>query len=162
MGGEIGQLSLRRKWADQAGQKIQAIRHQSPTSPNGIAPVRIANRSSQVCLRGALFKSVNSPTKRTHSFLLSERGRGGQDSIASKANTTTSTAAGKSACCGIFLKNGTLLHHESDFYRKAQAFFVCFPVRAGSSQSWVPAKTEADRKRTLLAPATKGRMNAVT
>jgi hypothetical protein len=41
---------------------------------------------------------------RTHSFMLSERGRGGQDSIVSQAKTTKSTAAGKSACCGIFFK----------------------------------------------------------
>jgi hypothetical protein len=61
---------------------------------------------------------------------------------------TQSTVAGKSACCGIFSKNGTLPRHESDFHREAQAFFTSSRLAAAPSHSWTPTTTGIDRKRT--------------
>lgn len=39
--------------------------------------------------------------------------------------------------------------------RKAQAFFVCIAVHAGSTQSWVPTRTRTDRKRISCALRSK-------
>lgn len=93
--GASGQVQLDRKF------RRSGISHRLPRTGSHPFVLRIAVVES-VFIRS--LPSVNSPTKRRHSFMLDQRGRGGPDSTAGRAETIHSTTAGKSACCGIFLK----------------------------------------------------------
>jgi hypothetical protein len=93
--GESGQIKPDRNF------RRSGISHRLPRTgshPFVLRNVAVGSVSAQLT-------SIRQLAKKTPAQLIPrKRGRGGQDSIASDAETTESTVTGKSACCGIFFK----------------------------------------------------------